>query len=638
VAAFRADARAKIAVQADELRIRGWQYVGGGGVGSPTPVALATPAPQGTAAGGRPPDATDTNTQVPGVDEADVVEVTGDRIYLLRGSELVALTATPPTALAIADRIPIEGYPVGMFVADGRGLVVSQVYDNDGALGGDRSCGAIGAPFPEAPWIAGSVPFGFSCTPVFTKVTLVDVTMVPATVVRELYLEGRYIGARRHDRRARVIVERDWGTPPSLPNPWDVIWTPSSSRDPVDFVAAVDTWEHDALAAIDASVLADWMPVERERIDGALVDHAPACENVYAPPTGLARQGTTLIAGFDLDAANGPIDDTLLVGDTSTIYANADTLVLADPGWQDEPLGGASLRTALHVFALAEDETKVSYLGSGFVPGSLLSQFALDVSGDVVRVATTYWSELTGRPSTRVTTARVDDGALVALGTTEDLAPGEQLQGVRFLGDRAYLVTFVRVDPLFVVDLSDPAHPRTLGEVTLPGFSEYLHPLDDHHLLTIGRAGTDPGQVQGLALRIFDVAEPTAPVLSDEYVLQPNGWSPAETDHLAFTFEPRLGLLALPLNQSEISFTRGTLQLFDVSADTGIHLRGVVDHGVAGRIDTCAPPYDWESCFVSDWMERGLFIDDVVYSIATGDVQARSLDELSTPLAKVSLP
>jgi hypothetical protein len=566
-----------------------------------------------------------------------VVETDGDRLYLLHQGALLALAAFPPATTALAERIAIEGTPLGMFVADRRALVVSTVYDG-GELGGDPRCDTIGPPFPTSPLIEPWRDFSptFPCQSSFVKLTLLDLTSTPARTVRELYVEGWYVAARRHGGRVRVVVQRDWGLPAGVPDPWERIWSPAPPSSEAELAARVDAWERTALAAIDASTLADWLPAERERVGGTLVERALTCEHARVPPAGQAGHGTSLVMGLDMSVDDAPVEDTLLLGSASQVYANGETLVLAHPEWQAEPLDGAGSRTALHVFALPADSLATVYRGSGFVPGTLLSQFAVDARGDVLRVATSFASGERQQNVTRVTTLRLENDALATLGATGDLAPGEQFLGARFLGDRAYLVTFLRVDPLFVVDLSDPAHPTVLGEVELPGFSEYLHPLDPQHLLTIGRAADDQGRTLGVALRIFDVGDDAAPRLTHEHLLPNDAWTPAETDHLAFTFDTRLGLLALPVNRY-LPSDRATLQLLAIDAIAGIELRGTIDHGGAGIVP-CAPPFESEGCATYTAMQRGLFIDDVVYSISTAKVQAHGLDDLATPLASVTLP
>jgi uncharacterized secreted protein with C-terminal beta-propeller domain len=236
----------------------------------------------------------------------------------------------------------------------------------------------------------------------------------------------------------------------------------------------------------------------------------------------------------------------------------------------------------------------------------------------------------------RVTTLRIEGEDLQTLGATEDLAPGEQLFAVRFLGARAYLVTFRRIDPLFVVDVADPAHPQVLGQVDMPGFSEYLHPLDDGHLITIGVGANEPGTPVGVGvvLRLFDVRDPAMPRLTAVQMLAADVWSPARSNHLAFTFDSRHGLVALPYSRVQFfDAPRSSLVLVSVDATAGFAVRGEIDH--QSLAPPCSRTVD-DPCFSFVEMERGLFIDDWVYSISSAGVRVNAVDDL-TPVATVLL-
>src|SRR5204863_1681553 len=137
----------------------------------------------------------------------------------------------------------------------------------------------------------------------------------------------------------------------------------------------------------------------------------------------------------------------------------------------------------------------------------------------------------------------------------------------RFIGDRGYVVTFRQTDPLFVVDLADPTDPHVVGELSIPGFSNYLFPLDDDHLFSIGRDATAQGGVQGLALQIFDVTDPASPELAQRYVFPDPGDSPANVDHRAITFHPDRGVVAFA-HQSYLT-GESTLEVFELSSQTG---------------------------------------------------------------------
>jgi uncharacterized secreted protein with C-terminal beta-propeller domain len=645
----RADARDKLAVQAAQLRSQGWGWADV----HPAPAFTASPAPQATAAAGPEAPArhfTDTNLQVPGIDEPDMIETDGDRLYLLDEASLLVVDAFPPADTALRETIAVEGQPTGMFVTGDRALVFSRVYDS-GDLGGADACGIIGGPFPLPVFAGGVLPQpglvpDARCPAAFVKLTLLDLAATPARTVRELYLEGDYLSARRQDGVVRLVAQRWWGLPASIPDPWRALWVPTPPADATEFAGRVDAWEQSALAAVDASPLDAWLPAVRERRGGALIDLPLPCEQARVPSGTTAPQGSTVVLALDMSVDDSAVANTLLLGGASQLYANGETLVLASSDWQPVATDDAAERTILHVFALPAASLATEYRGSGTVAGFLPSTFALDARNDVLRVATTVTNRESFTTASRITTVRLaSDGTLTTLGTTPDLAPGERLFGTRFLGDRAYLVTFRQVDPLFVVDLADAAHPAVLGEVELPGFSEYLHPLGDRHLLTVGQAA-------GLfapAVRIFDVGDPSHPRLTSEYTL-PEGWTPATGNHLAFVYDPTLGILALPFS----GYARSSLFLLDVDASTGITLRGEVREdrhvvpcppGFGNCFAPCAPPFDWEGCpvpcdgcFEDPQMERGLFIDDAVYAISTRHVQVFAVDDLSAPRATATLP
>ncbi|MBC7106258.1 MAG: beta-propeller domain-containing protein, partial [Firmicutes bacterium] len=177
-------------------------------------------------------------------------------------------------------------------------------------------------------------------------------------------------------------------------------------------------------------------------------------------------------------------------------------------------------RTVVHKFRVAGAD--VAYLGRGEVPGRVLDQFSMDEYGGHFRSATTTEGFLfPERPATRNNVFVLDEN-LQVVGRLTGLALSERIYAARFTGDRAYLVTFRVVDPLFVVDLRDPRQPRVLGELKIPGYSEYLHPYDENHLIGIGREAAEapvpagqgtlifppPVVDRGLKVALFDVSDP----------------------------------------------------------------------------------------------------------------------------------
>jgi len=637
---LQADALAKIDVQAESLRASGWQInVDPGGFEPPVPAPAEGPRDdQGSGAEGGPDDFTETNAQEAGVDEADFVESDGTHVYALHGNALVVVDSWPPESTALRDTVEIEGYPHAMFVANGRAVVFSEVYDDTGELGADESCRGIGLPLPMPVREPGN-PFAGDlapCLPSFTKVTVLDVAAEP-TVVREVYLEGYYSAARRHDAIVRVVMQGGLGVPEAFPDFWSGFYAGPPPANEEEFLAQVDAWVTEAKSAIEASDLDDWLPTQWERRDGTLTELPPPCSEAHIPAPGLSDHGMTRIVSFDMSANESPLRDALVLGAASSVYASQDTLVLAQPDWGWYPRGDEGDRTSVHVFSLEGDAT--TYAGSGFVPGVPLNQFAFDVVGDVLRLATTETrfreSDGTAETASQVLTTRLSGDSLEVVGSTGPLAPGERIFASRFLGDRAYLVTFRQIDPLFVIDVADPANPTVLGELELPGFSEYVHPLGDTHLLTIGRAADETGRPLGIALRIFDVSDPASPALADEHVFAGDGWSEANYDHRAFTFAAERGLLAFPYVDYQGAFS-STLQLFSVDVATGLSPIGAIDHSALAT-ENCGTPEEWGCPGVAE-VRRGLFIEDFVYSIGFAGILVHATSDLDTPVATVVLP
>ena len=238
---------------------------------------------------------------------------------------------------------------------------------------------------------------------------------------------------------------------------------------------------------------------------------------------------------------------------------------------------------------------KVRYVASGDVPGHLLNQFSMDEFEDHLRVATTVegW---TGSRTYLFNNVYVLDDAMQTVGRIEYIAPDERIYSSRFIGDRLYLVTFKRVDPFFVIDLSDPAKPGILGMLKIPGFSDYLHPYDKNHIIGIGRetAENQWGGVStlGLKLALFDVSDVNNPAMIDKVEIGVAGTdSEALRDHKAFLFDRSKNLLVIPVEEvREVSLYEGktapyTMQywngayVFGVTPETGFVLRGKVAHG-----------------------------------------------------------
>jgi len=186
------------------------------------------------------------------------------------------------------------------------------------------------------------------------------------------------------------------------------------------------------------------------------------------------------------------------------------------------------------------------------VPGRPLNQFSLDQHEGTLRVATTIPGAGAAESVSDLYT--LDAATLERRGQETDMGEGQRVYAVRYVGETAYVVTFRQVDPLHVVDLSNPADPTEVGTLELPGFSNYLHPIDDEHVLGIGE---EDGQVKAT---LFDVGDPTDPQVADSTLLEAS-WSAVSRTHHAFTIDRKHGVVFLPAGGEGrlVDYTNGSL-------------------------------------------------------------------------------
>ncbi|HEY6877701.1 MAG TPA: beta-propeller domain-containing protein [Polyangiales bacterium] len=625
----------------------------------------------GVTDGADPSGASETNSQVAGVEEADFVKVvkSGAGIFLLHGSSLLKLKSYPAAETALSGTpLTIEGSPSELFVTDaGKAIIFSN------ALVAEGSQSSGGPDVMTSGCAKGGDCYDPGKGSNALKITIADFSGDVAKVERELYYEGSYVSARRYSDSAsdvvRVVVQGGsefYGLyEPQIQ--WYDAW--GKPYDDASIASQLEQWQDRQVVSIRKTVLTDWLPTAYEGKDGKTVELSRQCESYYVPVAGLAEYGLTQVLTLDLTQPASAVGGVTVVGNTSTVYSNGQRLVLAQPDYRWNRSGSDlgvidGQSTAFHVFDLTGANTK--YSASGWIDGFLPPhnpQFGIDVASDgTLRIATTgmvrdtpnadrkdpkFWVT---HPETRVTTAKVNADKLEVVGKTPNLGlPRETIQSARFVGDRAYVVTFQQTDPLVVVDVKDAANPHEIGPIKIPGFSQYMHPLDDNHLITVGQSGTG-----GMQLQLFDVSNPAAipqPKLLD---FGSGSSSSASYEHKAFTFYQ--GTLAIPVSgyyQSgdfRHSYFSSALQLVKVDANAGFTLLGTVDHtklyadnGLGAKCGVCDAVgcYDY-ACGYQPEVRRGAFVsgDDstYVYSFSYAGVLVNDLADLSKTVASVSLP
>jgi hypothetical protein len=649
----------------------------------------------GTRSASTPSSFSTTTKQVDAVDEPDIVKTDGKFLYVLHGDSLFILKAWEPTSLKEESKIKIEGSATEMFVHQGKAVVFSTVYDNNGTIRGIAADAGASA--------QGSAGYGYGdyyypeyAGATFTKITVIDVA--PSTkpkTVRELFIEGSYLSARLYantDKEkaqygaVRAIVTGGFKAPNIYNANIDYYNSWGKRYEQAGIDEQVSAWRDRIVADIRATKLQDWLPIEKEKVDNTFTDVQWLCDEFYAPSPGFAEYGMTHIVAFDLsDKPGTALAGASVLGDAAEVYSNESVLVLAHADWSwqmraalvpSEDISGEQI--ALHRFNLQGLATK--YDASGFVAGHIVDQFSIDESGGIIRVSTTKegWNnramnavaptratagpEATTSapaaqgPENRVFTLEAKEDKLVQVGSSTALGkPGERIKSTRFLGDTAYVVTFRQIDPLIVLDIKDPAKIRVVGEVTIPGFSEYIHPIDQGHLLTIGRDTNEFNRDSGLLLQIFDVTDPANPTQAYKYSYTRQGWSEANQNHKAFTYFAEKKLLAFPFASNNFPMV-STLELFRVNTASGFEPLGSIDHTDLFKANATCKEYidtwgrfDPYACaWPSAEVRRGVFISgaidgadaesDYIYSISYAGVKVHDINHLDRPVAAVSLP
>ncbi len=531
-----------------------------------------------------------TNIQVAGVDEADIVKTDGEYIYLASGNKTIIVKAYPPEQARVLSEIELEGTVIGIFINGDRLVVFEEE-----------------TPYYGIQWDSVEKFYMPYISPK-TYVKVYDVSdRENPQLRRELSTNGQYVSSRMIGDYAYVVV-----------------------NEPV--------YERD-----------DEINLPKIGSSGNETE-IPATDIYYSDVADYYYMYTTIIAINTQNDGQEPTSETILLGASSNLYVSADSIYLTFPVWGGdviEPWGirSSDERTSIHRIRIEGGE--MEYVASGEIPGMVLNQFSMDEYDGYFRVATTVHGEKA------LNNVYVLNMALNITGSLTDLAPGETIYSARFMGERCYLVTFRNIDPLFVIDLSNPTNPRVLGELKITGYSSYLHPYDETHIIGIGKETVaereDFAWYQGVKISLFDVSDVSNPREISKYEIGDRGTdSPVLWDHKAFLFDKERNLLVMPVLEAKVdeSLYPGEVRpdayggpvwqgayVFDISIDNGLQLRGRITH-VENVTDPEQEYYYYYSPFA---VERSLYIDDVLYTISQAKIMMNSLESLDY-IDEVELP
>jgi uncharacterized secreted protein with C-terminal beta-propeller domain len=571
---------APVAVDGVATSAAGAGMTTGGAAGT----GVAAPAPAPATASGH--EFSTTNNQEQGVDEPDLAKTDGRLLVTVRYD---------PLALEV---LGVDGdHPRRLGV-----LGLTHVADNVQLLLTGSYAVVLGTAVARAD-AAWSYPE--------TVAAVVDLAE-PAhpRVVRTFRVRGSEVDARMLAGRVVLVVQRGpelrWQTPVT------------GGRDE----EARTTDANRALVA--RSRVTDWLPPVTTTPSHRTF--APSCADTWHASTKQGL-GTVSVVSFD-PASEASVRQTTILGNAGVVYASTHGLYLATPDWKlprpgyDGAVGGYApwppSTTRIHAFDLTDPATP-HYVGSGVVAGQVSDQYAMSEYDGDLRVATTVGTAVPapgeGRApkvlsDTRVTVLRPQNGALVQIGQVRGLGRGERIYGVRFLGALGYVVTFRQIDPLYVLDLSDPARPREVSHLKVTGYSAYLHPLGGGLLLGLGRHVDSRAHPLGEQLSVFDVSHPAQPTLRSR-LYEDNAYSPAEDDHHAFLWWAKDRLVVVPMIADNGDAGGAVMAVYHVD-----------DSGAIDRVGSVSAP---STAQYYDTVQRSLVIGAVLYVVTSRGVLASEL-------------
>ena len=523
-----------------------------------------------------------TNNQVQGVDEGDRVKTDGNYIYQATDGRLVITKAKPVNEMKMVSSVSFKDLqPQHLFIHKETLLVIGTslslpLYEEN-----------------EQKNISSIMPVDG-----MTVALLYDISnKEDPSLVRRLEVEGQYVSSRKIDSNVYLISNM-------FPNYW----------------------------MLEQNENIDLRPRMKDSLTGDGTEPIPVEDIKYFPQS--YSPNYTLLTALNMEDPKDSLTVQSYLGGGNAVYMSKENLYVAVEKYKEDERVSAD--TEIYKFAVRNG--KIAYTSSGSVEGRVLNQFSMDEHEGNFRIATTKgesWNSDT--PTSNA--LYILNSTMKKVGEVKDLARGEKIYSVRFMGDKAYIVTFKQVDPLFVIDASDPAQPKVLGELKIPGFSTYLHPIDDHHLIGFGydtKAVNDNKEVSeepritrnGMKISLFDITDFHHPKETDTEIIGGAGThSSLLEDHKALLHVSSRHLYGFPISvynergnsSHELDFDYQGALLYEITPEKGIVLKSKL---------TVEENKDKE--FYEQWedqVQRLLYIDDQLYTISNRQITSYSLDD-----------
>ncbi len=508
------------------------------------------------------PEYSETNIQVKGVDEADVVKTDGEYIYSVNNNKIYITQPNNGTPLSVSS-IECENRISDIYIYEDKLVAFSGSYLDPQTNNEVYMYDVEGGYYEDSYY-----------TSTTTKILIYDLSDIKNPVqLSELLQSGQCLSSRKID---------------------NVVYTTTN----------YSIYDYDS---INKSKPETFCPLYGTENNFNCVE----AEDVYVAET-VEDIEYVVVTSIDLNNPNGFSDICSVMGSGSEIYSSMNNLYVASYCYSSDSYNS----TQILRFSL--NGTDITENGSLKVDGSLLNQFSMDEYNGFFRVVTEKNYSVSGLTSSsgvnsEETALYVFDSNLELAGKTDDVAKDEQVKSVRFDGDIAYFVTFRQTDPLFTVDLSDPYSPKILSELKIPGFSEYLHPFGDGLLLGFGReADPDTGAREGLKLTMFDTSDKTNVTEIATRIFTDRGVSSsAEYDHKAIFVDEEKGIIGIPYFSytTENNESHYAIFEYDKEREDFVLCKDIILYSIDG--------YNYEyNYYDHNEYTRGLYIDDYFYIIS----------------------
>ncbi len=603
---------------------------------APAPQAGQTAYSESTANGEINEDYSATNVQVQGVDEADVVKTDGQYIYQVNKNRIVVAKAYPAESMEIVSTVTFEDEkfkPAEIYVDNKYLVVIGSTYNYTPVVYSDNGEKTTENIQNQVRDTAKAVIYDISDKSDIKK-------------LREFELEGSYISSRKIGSSLYMIADRQVNYYIMDENSTEI--TPCYRDTAVgDGFVKIDYPQiryFPQMAEPDYMIIGgiDLNDMEEEaRINtylGAGRSVYASQQNLYVTVNNYTYNNVQVrpLLRPEKNTGNGAVSDT---GTSSPPAVNSGAPAVETPANMPSILPEAG-SSSTYVYKFSLNGSQITYINKGEVPGSVLNQFSMDEYNSYFRIATTTGEIWQNNSRNNI---YVLDELLNVVGKIEDIAPGEKIYSARFMGERGYMVTFKKVDPLFVVDLKDPQKPGILGALKIPGYSDYLHPYDENHIIGFGKDTVENGSgayYQGMKIAVFDVTDVSKPVeMFKENIGDRGTDSELLSNHKALLFSKDKNLLAFPVTVMEVKNKDNTdkesvfqygqfvfqgVYVYNIDLVNGFTLKGKITH-MSDDDYLKAGSYGYSE---DKYVQRALYIGDTLYTLSNSAIKANAMQDL----------